>query len=147
MTFAEYLAAQARYSEWVKDKSTRNLAQFFGVLYRPERTDQPKDSEEYANDARTPLILARIQQDAKAFETFAEDIMLVSLLYWQGSHSKMRTSYPYIFRGTSSKSSNPGAVVVSLAKSPGKDDVDQILKAPVHNIMTKINQNLTPPKK
>jgi hypothetical protein len=34
MRFGEYLAAQARYSEWVENKTVQNLAQFFGVLYR-----------------------------------------------------------------------------------------------------------------
>lgn len=147
VTFGEYLTAQARYTDWLKEPTAANLAQFFGILYRPERTDVSKESEAYADDARTPFISANIQEKAKVFEKYNEQTMLVAVLYWRGCHAQMRTKYSYIFNGTSSKSSNPGEIVISLAKSPGKEDVEQIWRAPLHNIMTKLNTDSKPPKK
>ncbi len=147
MSFGEYLTAQARYSEYIKSKKKEDLAQFFGILYRPERTDVSKESEEYANDARAIFIASRIQKEAKIFETFETDIMLVAVLYWQGCHAKMRKQYYHIFKGTSSKKTDPGEVVVNLAKSPGKQDVKDITDAPVHNILRKLNSMAKPNKK
>jgi hypothetical protein len=146
MSFGEYLTAQARYSEYMQSKKLEDLAQFFGILYRPERTDVSKDSEAYADDARTPFIASRIQKEAKVFETFDKDTMLVSVLYWQGCHARMRKQYYHIFKGTSSKKSDPGEVVVNLAKSPGKQDVKDITDAPVHNILRKLNSMAKPNK-
>ena len=141
MAFGEYISAQQRYSAWLKNRTKANLAKFFGILYRPERTDVHKESEQYYEDPRETYIPTKSDRYAARFSSYTESIMLVAVLYWQGCHSKLRTDYVHVFKGTSSKNSDPGEVVVSLAKSPGKDDVNQILHAPVHNIMRKLNKD------
>jgi len=139
MCFGEYLYAQAQYSAWIETRSHQDLAQFFGTLYRPLRQDVSEESEEFADDCRKPFIAATSPQYAKRFYNTDENLMLHSIVYWMGCHAKMRKQYPWIFQGTSSNDSDPGAVVVGLAKSAGKDDVSQILRASVHTIMTKLN--------
>ena len=146
MAFGEYISAQQRYSEWLSDRSKANLARFFGILYRPERTDVDNDSEDYYDDPREPFIPFKAAQYAKIFESYVESVMLVAVLYWQGCHAQLRKDYVHVFKGTSSKNSDPGELVVSLAKSPSKEDVNGILHAPVHNIMRKLNKDAKPRK-
>lgn len=139
VTFGEYIAAQQVYSAWLKNRTKGNLARFFAILYRPERTDVKPNHTEYHNDIREPFSPVLSGKYAKSLITFNTETMLASILYWQGCHARMRVDYVHVFSGTSSKNPDPGAVVIQLAKSPGKDDVDQILNAPIHNIMRKIN--------
>jgi len=137
--FAEYLMAQEAYGDWVRTGQREHLCQMFAIMYRPERKDIGKEHPDYAEDSRELFVPAWVQKRVKLVERVQDDILLSLVLYWQGCHALMKRKYPHIFTGNGGKASDPGTVIVMLAKSPNRRDVQDAALSPVHNVLRRMN--------
>jgi hypothetical protein len=141
VSFGEFEMAQHRYTAWLKSRSRKHLQMFFQILYRQERHDVPRHSVVYYRDRRKPLNEITSDKDSSRLSKLSESTMLVAVLYWQGCLQQAQINYPYVFTGSSKSkaSSNPGELILSLAGSAKRSDVEEIAATDYHNVMIKLN--------
>jgi hypothetical protein len=142
--FGEYLTIQDRYQTWTTTKQLSDLCRFFSVLYRPEDASLDKSSAAYHNDCRQAFVANVCDANASLFAKANINALYLAVLYWQGCHERLRVLFPKVFEGVSSGKSVPGEVILRLAGSVRKNDVEEASQAPALNVMMYLNMDNPP---
>lgn len=141
--FGEYLTVQKRYLSWTKSNQLIDLCRFVACLYRPENTSLSIDTAAYHQDRRIAFVAHVCDERAVDFVGVSPEFLYLAALYWAGCHERMRVDFPNIFKGGKKSSITDGELILLLAGSSRKDDVEQQAQAPVLNVLMQLNM---PPK-
>jgi hypothetical protein len=139
LVFGEYLYAQGKYSAWLKTQDRKLLVEFFGVLYRDERTDVKHGSPKWMHDRRTTFVDATTDKHSRRFARLSDGELMVAVLYWLGCHDWMVNKWPAVFEGGKGGNGDPAELVISLANGIGEEDTDKVEKASLFSVMTRLN--------
>jgi len=143
VTIGEFEMAQLRYMRWRKSRSRNDLQLFFGVLYRPLRKDIGPENVEWHRDRRAELNEITSDRSSSKLRMLDEEAMLLAVLYWEGCLKRMRQDYKYVFQGEGSKRKHgAGHLIVKLAGTVKKMDVNETAKASLHVVMEKLNSDI-----